>query len=501
MKVSQKRDPMTLELSRDDGLRAIFGQFFDTNPNSLLVRGPPGTGKTTLALQLLHNYLDKYKGYYISTRVSLAKLTRQFPSVKDILRNESVLSVDDPGIHVSTDAISNDGPSSNTTGNPVTALAADVRLGAARNIVEKVLNACLKDNALIILDSWDSLAKEITYEERIKTEKAMVAIADAHNSVVLFISEEPENSTVGYLVDGIVTTSFNNINGQRIRVLSIDKMRGTEIRKQNVMYTLKDSRIAFFPIQPPFQCKNPAMFEPLCPPPGFLSTGNPYFDKILGGGVKRGSIVLLEMDPDINRSSLALVLSGFVLNNLSIGNHAIVVSSPDRPYTSVLKYISPFCRKEDLARMVLFTYQKVSESDTPCVNGLGDDLSQNENLFVSKYEEMKKMSDSDRPILITYDIGMNEQRNPSAMPELERKLVDGFRNVRANRDVEILVNRTGLSSMTFSKIVSDVHLQLSEIEGVPLLKIIRPVHADFPSTYAIVNDTDRYPSYSLVGLV
>lgn len=492
---------MTLELSRDDGIRAVFDQFFDTCPNSLLIRGQPGTGKTTMALQLLQNYLDKYKGYYISTRVSLAKLTRQMPWVKDILGNESVLSVDDSRMHAITDVIPNDGPSqSSTTANPVTALAADVRLGAARNIVEKVLGASLKENALIILDSWDSLAKETSYEERIKTEKAMVAIADAHNSVVLFISEEPENSTVGYLVDGIVTTSFSNINGQRIRVLSIDKMRGTEIRQQNMMYTLKDSRIAFFPIQSPFQCKNPAMFEPLCPPPGFLSTGNSYFDKILGGGVKRGSIVLLEVDPDINRLSLALVLSGFVLNNLSIGNPAIVVSSPDRPYTSVLKYISPFCRKEDLARMVLFTYQKVSESDTPCVNGLGYDLSQNEKLFVCRYEEMKKTYGDDRPIILTYDLGMNELKSPD-LSKLERKLVDGFRNVRANRDVEILINRTGMRSMVFSKIVSDVHLQLFEIEGVPLLRIIRPVPAGFPNTFAVVNDTDRYPSYSLVGLV
>jgi SpoVK/Ycf46/Vps4 family AAA+-type ATPase len=55
--------------------KSILHKFLSTKPTSLLIRGLPGTGKTTLALELLA--ASRRPGYYISTRVSLKKNSSQ----------------------------------------------------------------------------------------------------------------------------------------------------------------------------------------------------------------------------------------------------------------------------------------------------------------------------------------------------------------------------------------------------------------------------------------
>ncbi|MEM0364993.1 MAG: gas vesicle protein GvpD P-loop domain-containing protein, partial [Candidatus Nitrosocaldus sp.] len=72
----------------------VFRDFLNMEPTSMLIRGLPGTGKTTLALELMQLMHDKYNCFYISTRVSLARLQRYFPWIIGYLKDESVLSYD-----------------------------------------------------------------------------------------------------------------------------------------------------------------------------------------------------------------------------------------------------------------------------------------------------------------------------------------------------------------------------------------------------------------------
>ncbi|MEM1951618.1 MAG: hypothetical protein QXI43_06245, partial [Candidatus Nitrosocaldus sp.] len=71
-------------------------------------------------------------------------------------------------------------------------IVSDLRLASALTLLEKVMNASihLKDG-LIILDSFDALTKEISSEERSKVLKSIIAIADANNNIIVFISEKP----------------------------------------------------------------------------------------------------------------------------------------------------------------------------------------------------------------------------------------------------------------------------------------------------------------------
>ena len=61
-------------------IKSFFNQ---KSGRSLLIKGSPGTGKTTFALQLLEELTDPDKSFYLTTRVSDDALYSQFPWLKD----------------------------------------------------------------------------------------------------------------------------------------------------------------------------------------------------------------------------------------------------------------------------------------------------------------------------------------------------------------------------------------------------------------------------------
>jgi archaellum biogenesis ATPase FlaH len=278
-----------------------------------------------------------------------------------------------------------------------------------------------------------------------------------------------------------------------LRTLKIDKLRGVEIRKPFHLFSLANSSFDALSTMNHIKLNGVEPFQPISVPGELISTGNRDLDRALGGGIKRGTMLLLEISPEVNRSALALILAGAVMNNLSQGNPAIVVGSPDRSYKSVLKYIVPFCRTEDIDdHLVLLSHE--GEDVPPCVRQLPGTLEENNAVFLRVYEEVKVRSGKDSPLIITYDLGMTEISHPETIRQIESRIISGIRKIRSNGDVEILVNRAGFSSMTFSRTICDVHLQLTEINGVILLSVVRPNSGRYA---LILDDAINYPSYRL----
>jgi len=59
--------------------------------HSLILRGMAGTGKTTLALQMIEELAAVQQSYYMSTRVSDQSLFNQFPWLLDKVREGEIL--------------------------------------------------------------------------------------------------------------------------------------------------------------------------------------------------------------------------------------------------------------------------------------------------------------------------------------------------------------------------------------------------------------------------
>src|SRR5437867_11209152 len=63
-------------------------EFLEIPGNVLLIQGAPGTGKTSLALELLNAMRDSHR-VYASTRVSPTKLRMEFPWIDEVIDSMS----------------------------------------------------------------------------------------------------------------------------------------------------------------------------------------------------------------------------------------------------------------------------------------------------------------------------------------------------------------------------------------------------------------------------
>jgi len=109
----------------DNQFFGLFRKFFESGGTTLLLKGAPGSGKTTLAFTIAL-VLKPSVVSYISTRVSEENIDKQFPWLKQSLPETSIR---------------------------------DVRLGKPELLVEEFLQALKHENSLVIVDSWDSFAR------------------------------------------------------------------------------------------------------------------------------------------------------------------------------------------------------------------------------------------------------------------------------------------------------------------------------------------------------
>lgn len=473
MLVEEDQDPSNSELYR------ILDDFLKTSPSSLLIRGEPGQGKTTFVLTLMKRYRGTYRGYYVSTRVSLEKLEMQFSWIKGLLSKESVLEAE----HSGKEELK----------------GFDARIGRARNLTEIVTNAALGDSALVVLDSWDTLAKETPFDERAKTERMITTIADAHNSLIVFVGEEDEYSrNSAYLVDGIITLGYYMIDSVKIRKLTIDKMRGTSIPRRDLLYSLENSRFEILPKLRVIDYPDPGKYEPAKLKSGFFSSGNMSLDTILGG-IREGSVMLIETDQDAMKFALDLLLSGLVLNALSGKIAAIMVNAPDTPAKESNGLVKPFV-SQDAGKNFRILAHGVPGKDGGVI-GIGNDESANYDILMEEYESLRSSRKGGGQVVIVLDLGLTLADENRGSNGWKSRLADLCRVIRDNGDLLVLVNRTGLDTIPLCKTVSDIHLQILNKSGVHFVRVQKPSIEGPTILFSLALENKQYPSYLLKKVV
>ncbi|MBS7251606.1 MAG: hypothetical protein KIH08_13610 [Candidatus Freyarchaeota archaeon] len=304
---------------------------------SLLIKGLPGTGKTILALSILKR-LSGVEGFYVTTRIRPQNLVEEYPWIGDALpldhivdASKSIFSRTTPKRGVERDFCFlkySDKPSF---------------IGELYELLRG------RENLLVVFDSIEGV-QEAT------SERIYLDLLDFQRELglrMIFVSEYEDERGLDYLVDGAVLLKREFLNGELLRVLQINKLRGIPCKKCSYIFTLDGGVFKHFEpfkIQPPLEKKR---FEPLPDSETHFSSGSRDLDNILGGGYEKGSTVLLEVGKNVVRDAYIYFVMLTAANFLSRGRVAIGHPSLGVSVEQVYSYFLQFLRGENADKAIV----------------------------------------------------------------------------------------------------------------------------------------------------
>ena len=359
--------------------------FLSYSSRSLLIKGEAGTGKTLFSLELLRHFSENGDGIYISTKVSPQTLYDQIPYLKDLVKPDHVL----------------DSTKAGEAFKHVTMIM-DLRVRDAPMIIKEVYyKAKDLDEPFIIVDSWDGIVKIMPFAERSKNEDILVKMAEGINARMIFTSEEPDQTTLDYVVDGIITLSDGYFEGRRIREIEVNKLRGVKIQKKRRVFTLDGGEFRSFD---PYVKKVPTNFKFPDPIPDSditrVSSGTRDFDKLLGGGYLKGSFNLFEISDGISNAYLQM-LNPTIINHLNLERLMLYIqsqgSTSDEFDTDVKQYLKHPEKLDDR----LVSYRQIAER-TPYTRRLDSRIEE----VIGEFEMSlrKTIQDTNIPLMLIMNL-------------------------------------------------------------------------------------------------
>ncbi|MHC1567608.1 MAG: RAD55 family ATPase [Candidatus Syntropharchaeia archaeon] len=301
---------------------------------SLLIKGAPGTGKTSLSLEILRAVGGE--GIYLSTRVSPKALYSHFPWLEKCI--EPINVIDTSKIYIPSDYTVYTSALTGTMSLPEI---------LARRIEQ------MGPGVTVVIDSWDAIATQLEEKEMMRLEALVTELVREKNINLILTSERLELSTLDYLVDGVVFFNDVRIEYRRAREVEMSKLRRTMIEQPKYPFTLYGGKFTCFL---PFSLKplpeKPQKFKPIPNSERFLSSGSKDFDKLLGGGYKPGSFNVIEVGDDISTWGYQAMVGFTILNWISQGNHFVHIPCCGRNESHLRKRILPFVEEENYRKYV-----------------------------------------------------------------------------------------------------------------------------------------------------
>jgi KaiC/GvpD/RAD55 family RecA-like ATPase len=303
-------------------------------PQTLVIRGAPGSGKTTLTLALLECFPGDR--ILVTCRVPSDELRREFPWLGD--ESSRTIQVVDTSnmdetvldaarlIHQSRERLLSPGPEDAHDLAKFLWLPPPLQETWARIDPDRP--------ALVIIDSWDALIEQYLALDRAGNaplpdrgyiERLLIRRMSKTRAHVVLVLEREEQSALDYLVNGIVLTDRVATDERLQRWLTLGKLRGIRIDNAVYPYTLEGARFESILPLPPYSTLRPG---PPDPEPdvmaGHLWPGSRAFANAFGR-LAFGKTTLIELDESASSQVGDMLALPMIAHTIRAGGRVLLL--------------------------------------------------------------------------------------------------------------------------------------------------------------------------------
>jgi len=443
--------------------------FFATGGRSVLVRGDPGTGKTSLVLQLLdYHSKNGFKSVYQSTRLSAKTLKSHQPHFEVVQgKYGTVPRLEEQQIGFQ-DSRRMDGVRA---------------ISGLRQYLEQV------SNPFVVLDSWEGLF----FESHTLGVEEISKLVEDYDARFVVVTERREQTDLDYLLDGVVVLRRKYHRGSIVREIELKKLRGVSIMQSRFLFTLDSGKFRYLP---PFRSSSSRggqdqVGAPIPSRGNVFSSGSPSLDLLLGGGFGRGTFNLLEAENDVPEEVKALFLRTLFSNFVNNGHGVLYipfVGATDEDLSEMLPNLS----EQTIAKSIVVLNYDPSESKRS--SSLQGELRQDTQLINSKLDEMEKKS-PDRPVLIVQS--QDALEGLYGAEAVSKVLTESIAVLKARGNIRIQMATPSVSLLPELRAFSNTDINLEMVHGTPVLHTAKP-HSVL---HGVVRDETSSGKIGLVPIV
>lgn len=427
----------------------------------LLVKGDAGTGKTIFVLSLLRYLARHSQGIYVSTRVSYEDIYRYTPWVKNKIQKDNIIDATNPK-------------------GTLLSLESELRYNSAGDFVKIIADKCRLLEVLdmkygcVIIDSWESLVANIPYsrmDTELQLERILIDLSREMKVNLILIVETIASTRLDYVADGVILMEKGLYHENRVRTMRLRKLRGIKIVNPAYSFTLDGGKFQILEPEPAhLEMKRAKRFKKMrASNPNYMSSGVRDFDFLLGGGLEKGSLNLLEVGNGVGFSYIPFLVLP-VVNALNMGMSAIV-AVPEGVNSSLLKekLVGPFVKPGayDNLRVIEETYVPENELP-PQVTPLSTARTHKD--FLDLLEFLRERSQS--PILQI--IGMDNVEHKYGFSNIQSDMGRVSSQNRSSQDVTVLVAKEGQGIAPHLGHICDTHWRLETISKCVFMEGIIP---------------------------
>jgi len=497
----------------------IISFFNRPSGRSLMIKGSPGTGKTTFALQLLEELADPDKSFYLSTRVSDEALYSQFPwleakemrsrivdsgriflktlyseggleEVAETPKETQTLTTAKEFLHSIDDT---KGPPTKVDRTRLSALLEKTRMPEIEATYDRV-EYVLPEKTTLVIDSIEG----VTHKYNIEAEELITVLqkdlVENSNTDLILVLEKANIPQLEYLVDGVISLDMGELDGRRVREGHLIKLRATEIRQPGYLLTLQNGRFKCFEAFSPNRSKTNG-WETKPDTKTHYSSGISDLDILLNGGFRKGSYNVIEIGHKVSNEEYYSIVIPILLNFIKQKRGVVAVLTGGDHAETTRTELLPFLSEGHFDKYVRIADYFIANSDKPYIMALG--TRNKEDALKTWKENLASLRGKENKPILDYT-GFDTLEYLRGDTIAIKDLLNAVAKTKISQDLGLGIIKPGLKLTTEIMNMADTYLKIVDINKCPCIYGVKPKTI----IYAIIPDKQKgYPNIKLVPVV